>query len=131
MYDNLSAMNAFAGGMATSAHNIANISTSNFNAWDYHYGAGAASNVQLQVDPTPTQIANPNHVPPPPPMQNPVVDEAQGLTTNTVDLAREFTNQIYAERAFETNAIAITTRSEMEQTLYNQVHGPSMISYRV
>ncbi len=131
MHDNLSAMNAFAGGIATSAHNLANISTNNFNAWEYHYGAGSANTVELQVNHTPFESAHAYNVAPPPAVQNPLMDEGQGFVTNTVDIAREFSNQIFAQRAFETNAIAITTRAEMEQTLYDQVHGPSMISYRV
>ncbi len=131
VYDNVSAMNAFADGMATSAHNIANISTSNFSAWDYHYGAGAAGNVVLHVDPNPAQITTPYETPPPLATQSPLIDESQYRPYNTVDLAREFTNHIATQNAFEANAIAIRTRDDMEKNLYNQVHGPTLVSYRV
>ncbi len=130
-YDNLSAMNAFADGMAVSAHNIANISTPNYTSVQYNYGAGPANNVELQVDPNPAQIVSPNQSAPPPITQSPLIYETYGMANNTVDLAREFTVQIATEHAFEANAIAISTREEMEQSLYNQIYGPPLVSYRV
>ncbi len=131
VYDNLSALNAFSGGIALSSHNIANISTANYTPVEYHYGAGYGGNVQLQVDPNPPQLILAGQTSQLPSTQNPLQNEILGMANNTVDLAREFTSQISTQRAFEANAIAITTRSEMESSLYNDLYEPALVSYRV
>ncbi len=129
VYDNLSALNAFSNGMAVSAHNIANINTSNFTSWEYHYGAGPGSTVQLQINPSSIRTDNADALNPLPP----TFTESQnlGLVNNNVDLAREFTGQITTEHAFAANAVAIRTQEEMSDSLYNQVYGPGIVSYRV
>ncbi len=127
VYDNLSALNAFSNGMAVSAHNIANLSTANFTSWDYHYSEGPVGNVELQVNYPLEQTDNADALNPLPP----TFDDYTGLAYNNVDLAREFTGQIATEHAFAANAVVIRTRDEMAESLYNQVHGPGLVSYRV
>ncbi len=129
VYDNLSALNAFSNGMAVSAHNIANVNTPNFTGWEYHYGAGPGGTVQLQVDNNPIRLDNADALNPLPPTF--YENETIGMANNTVDLATEFTKQISTQNAFEANAVAIRTRDEMDDSLYNQVYGPGIVSYHV
>ncbi len=128
IYNNVSAMNAFANGMHISAHNVANVSTDDFASVGFNYGSNAAGQVEVQVkDPVPTQSMEPNPSLPLP-GQSPLQDTPPGIINNTVELSREFTQQITAQNSFEANAAVIRTYDEMQRSLYEEVKGPSLIS---
>ncbi len=132
-------MNAFGEGIASSAHNVANISTSDFRSEQVTYGSDPVGNVEaLRRPQEPSRVNEPladviNQTP----MQSSEqeggaqAEHFAGAINNDVDLPREFASQISDTHAFAANVIAVTTRTDMEQNLYNQVNGSSIVSYRV
>ncbi len=136
--NNLAAMNAFAQGMQISAHNVANVSTDNYSSQAFTYGAGSASQVEVQMknsayaqnyaapDQVSAQMANANA---PVSAQSSLQDTPPAIINNTVELSREFTQQISTQNAFEANAAVIRTQDQMMSTLNEQVNGPAIVSY--
>lgn len=84
MQVNANAMMSLGNWMNTSAHNVANINTENYNA-------------------SQTTINNDN---------GSVVSQTRPTQSRT-DLAKEFTDQIAVEKSFEANAVSIKANDEM------------------
>lgn len=84
MQVNSNAMMALGNWMNTSAHNVANVNTENYNA-------------------SQTTISNNNDA---------VVAQTR-QTQNRTDLTKEFTDQITVEKSFEANAVSIKAKDEM------------------
>lgn len=84
MQVNANAMMSLGNWMNTSAHNVANVNTENYNA-------------------SQTTMTNDN---------GSVVAQTR-QTQNRTDLAKEFTDQITVEKSFEANAVSIKANDEM------------------
>ncbi len=124
VYDNLSAMQSFAAGTATIAHNIANITTPQYTQQNFTYGAGPTGNVEIQyaisddveiatmstqapIDPAPTFV--PSELTTYTQYHNEI-----DITENTVSLVEQSAYLIMAQRGFEANAATIALRAAME-----------------
>lgn len=84
MQVNANAMMSLGNWMNTSAHNVANVNTENYNA-------------------SQTTMTNDN---------GSVVAQTRQMQNRT-DLAKEFTDQITVEKSFEANAVSIKANDEM------------------
>lgn len=118
MYVNASAMNAFGSGMQTIAHNIANVSTRDFEPQSYHYESGPLDQGVRYVQHENAPVDRPVN-PPASPVDRPLRPEVppdvnfrDDYLFNGVDLPREFVNMITTQRAFEANARVISTVEE-------------------
>lgn len=141
-----SALSAFGAGMNVTAHNIANISTDDFQAWSRNYAArDAGKGVTIQVrsgNPFPIEEdvvnfdvlnAEVNQALPGINQPDNADDiEPEDLQTendlppdlndkNNVDLAREMVNSIADQRGFEANAVVIATVQDMDAELFGMI----------
>ncbi len=123
MYDNISAMQAFADGTAITAHNIANISTDAYTSIQYTYASAPTNTVAVQV--TSTDLF---------PVQStvPVQEDTVSLSflhTNNVEIASEFTQQISTQYAFAANAVTIVAHDELlRDTVQMGEYGGTLVS---
>lgn len=132
MYDtNLSAMNAFADGVAYTAHNVANINTDGYQSQNFAYGAGPVGTVEVQPSlPADTSAIGQATSQTAGTAQSgndsarifapgaDITGDMSGLTQpvyNNVSLERQMVNLIAAQYGFEANAVTISTRAHTEQ----------------
>lgn len=118
----LSAMNAYGAGMATAAHNIANVNTAAFDPLRLAYETGPYGyGVQARTIPSPGTLGalgastfpsvaltsvNPS-IPP------------EMLYPSGTDLAREFVSMIHTQAAYTANAASLRTWDQMTGVLLN------------
>lgn len=95
----LSALNSFATGVQGTAYNIANVNTASFQPVSVRYQSGRPAD--QGVHPVITRPA-PD-----------IVSGEQAAPFSHVDVAREMTNLITNQRAFEANATFIRTGDEL------------------
>jgi flagellar basal-body rod protein FlgC len=110
---NASALQAFPLGLQTTAHNIANVSTDDFRSWTYAYQSGpmdrgvefvpgdgfsgeTAADAEARRAQEAERYALWNDL----------------LLNNDVDLAREMTNMIWMQRAYEANAASLRSLAD-------------------
>lgn len=111
-----SALIAYGDGLSDTAHNLANMNTPNFKAWSHTYSEVGSGGVRIdpysqslfliqdRVDFTLDQNSEESEeiraelIPP------------EGIDSNNVDYAREITNMIEDQRAFEANAAMIQSQ---------------------
>ena len=123
---NASALSAFGSGMQVTAHNIANVSTRDYEAQSYSYMSGPADQGVEFVPPRGDlyQDVMPWPEGRPYPSGESYMD-SYGINAdyiyNTVDIPRETVNMINTQRAYEANAATIRTVEEMNGTLLNMV----------
>jgi flagellar basal body rod protein FlgG len=112
---NASALQAFPLGLQTTAHNIANVSTGDFHSWTYAYQSGPADRGVEFVpkdgfsEETATGAGADARR----------AQEAERyalwndlILNNDVDLAREMTNMIWMQRAYEANAASLRSLAD-------------------
>lgn len=118
-YTNLNAMNAFADGLANTAHNVANINTDFYQSRNFAYGAGPTGNVEVQESQNAVQSqAKPPVAPVQEAIRDSIADSSSwgtGPIANTVSLERQMINLIIAQNGFEVNAIFIAQQAATEQ----------------
>ena len=103
MYINASALGAFGSGMQATAHNIANVSTRDFEPQTYAYMSGPADQSVVFVPKTGfDQPADPPYYP------DPSLGYRADIINNSVDIARETVSLIANQRAYEANAHVIS-----------------------
>lgn len=120
---NLGAMQAFADGVSVTAHNVANVSTRDFQRWSHTFTSNAQGGVQNTVeagDPLRVVSGTPN------PSGDRVSLAGDDMLraspgSNTVDIGRETTSLLTDQRAFEASAAVITTRAAMDETLLGAI----------
>lgn len=117
VYSAASAMNAYGTGMAATAHNVANVNTPDFYPQQVQYQTGPnGQGVQVGA------VTQGPYLPPAPQPESaypslPLADgllPPEALAPSQTDLAREFTNMISAQRAYEANAATIRTWDVMQ-----------------
>ncbi len=144
MYETgLSALHAFGDGMAWTAHNVANINTPDYQSWSNTYTEGPVGGVRSAVSPSETppltvdrvslsleaaEAAYGDKALPSPTAEAGYAAgyDFAGLAANNVDLARETTDMILAQRGFEANALYIAVRAETDNSLLGM-----LVDYRV
>ena len=118
-YDtNAGAMTAFAQGLNVTAHNIANMNTPDFRAWSRVYNegqSGSGPRLSTQMGENALVVRDEMNISSLAP--SPDYDMGLSLGVNSVNAAREMTNLMIDQRAFEGNAAAISTREDMDLSL--------------
>ena len=102
IYVNASALNAFGSGMQATAHNIANVSTRDFEPQTYAYMSGPEDQGVFFVPKA-------GFAPPaePPSYPDPTLGYWTDNIENSVDLPREMVSLITSQYAYEANARVI------------------------
>lgn len=125
----LNALQAFGNGTSVTAHNIANMNTTDFRRWSHANVSSTGESVRLHVEPG----GVPGETLPTSPFssvgltsrdQVSLSEEAGrrmnamgGAGDNTVDLPQEMTSLTMDQRGFEANAAVIGTLSELDSTV--------------
>lgn len=117
VYSAASAMNALGTGMAATAHNVANVNTPEFVPQQVYYqtgpeGQGVQVGAVTQGGYLPP-LAQPESAYPSMPLANGLLPP-EALAPSQTELAREFTNMISVQRAYEANAATIHTWDVMQ-----------------
>jgi len=116
MYVNASALSAFGSGMQATAHNIANVSTRDFEPQTYAYMSGPEDQGVVFVP-----KAGFDRAPEPPSYPDPTLGYWTDMINNSVDIPREMVNMITTQRAYEANAHTISTMEDMSGVLLDMV----------
>lgn len=121
-YTAASAMTAFGHGMNAIAHNVANVSTAGFDPLQTNYESGPQDQgVQVSaISPSALPVEAMEAVgidPPPQATDMTSVLPPEALNPSNTELAREFTNMIATQRAYEANAVSIGTWDTMLGTI--------------
>jgi len=116
MYVNASALGAFGSGMQATAHNIANVSTRDFEPQTYAYTSGPADQRVIFV---PKAGFDPS--PEPPSYPDPSLGYRADVINNSVDIPREMVNMITTQRAYEANAHTISVMEDMSGVVLDLV----------
>ena len=120
---NLSALQAFSQGVATTAHNIANTNTEGFEEWTYTYGPVDPSGVQINIEPGGTDEVygfNPfgegdvSLSPAQIPSYTLMLASPEG---NTVDMPRQMVALTIDQRAFEANLAALASKMALDDSV--------------
>ena len=113
---NASALSAFGSGMQATAHNIANVSTRDFEHQTYAYMSGPADQSVVFVPKAGfEQAAEPPFYP------DPTLGYWTDIINNTVDIPREMVNMITTQYAYEANAHTISAMEDMGGVLLDMV----------
>lgn len=120
---NSGAMQAFAGGVSVTAHNVANVSTRDFQRWSHTFTSDAQGGVRNSVEAgDPLRVVS-ERTEPRGDRVSLLGDDMMRASpgSNNVDTGRETTSLLVDQRAFEANAAVITARTEMDETLLGTV----------
>lgn len=125
----LNALQTFGNGTSVTAHNLANMNTTDFRRWSHTNVSGSGESVRLHVEPG----GVPGSTLPESPFTSAFpggrdqVSLSEGAGTgmdavgwsgeNTVDLAQEMTSLTVDQTGFEANAAVIGTLSELDSTV--------------
>lgn len=118
------AMNAFGQGVATEAHNLANVNTRDFRAWSRVYSEGeAGGGPRVTIRDGQDGFGSRDRVSVS--FLEPSAEDGamfpERMDGNTVDMAREAVNLATDQRAFEANAAVIATRQSLDADLLGHV----------
>jgi flagellar hook protein FlgE len=115
---NASALQAFPLGLQVTAHNIANVSTEDFHSGTYAYQSGPMDR-GVEFVPGTGFPGEPALVPDARSLEDidPYAVRNALLLNNDVDLAREMTNMIWMQRAYEANAASLRAMADTERAL--------------
>ena len=116
MYVNASALNAFSSGMQATAHNIANVSTSNFEPHTYVYMSGPMDHgvVFMPKAGFEQSVERPAYTEPAPGYFTDIIN-------NSVDIPREMVNMIMNQHAYGANARVISAGEDISGVLLDLV----------